>query len=117
MTSAQGQIVTLGLRGARGAILAQRPLELLVGDARVYLVVTETGQRLFAQELGIPSGDLLQSASRILGHPSEKIEILPNRDDDFVTQYVGRALKQIELPQEKMYCWTGTQQSSRGAKA
>lgn len=83
MTSAKGQIVTLGVTGTSGAILAPEALELLVADARVariYLVVTETGQRLFAQELGISSGDLAPSASRILGRPSEKIEILPNRD-------------------------------------
>ena len=83
MTSAKGQIVTVGVTGASGAILAQKALELLVADARVtrvHLVVTETGQRLFAQELGISSGDLQQLVSRILGRPSEKIEILPNKD-------------------------------------
>src|SRR6202022_1632473 len=47
---------------------------------RVHLVVTETGQRLFAEELGISSGDLKQLPSRILGHPAAKIEILPNKD-------------------------------------
>ena len=72
MTSAKAQIVTLGVTGASGAILAQKALQLLVGDARDYLVVSETGQRLFAQELGIPSGDLLQLASRILGHASRE---------------------------------------------
>jgi 4-hydroxy-3-polyprenylbenzoate decarboxylase len=63
--------------------LAQKALQLLEGDtrvARVHLVVTETGQRLFAEELGISSGDLKQLPSRILGHPAAKIEILPNKD-------------------------------------
>jgi 4-hydroxy-3-polyprenylbenzoate decarboxylase len=69
--------------GASGAVLAQKALQLLEGDtrvARVHLVVTETGQRLFAEELGISSGDLKQLPSRILGHPAAKIEILPNKD-------------------------------------
>lgn len=63
--------------------MAQKALQLLEGDtrvARVHLVVTETGQRLFAEELGISSGDLKQLPSRILGHPAAKIEILPNKD-------------------------------------
>jgi 4-hydroxy-3-polyprenylbenzoate decarboxylase len=77
------QIVTLGVTGASGAILAQKTLALLEEDprvARVHLVVTETGQRLFAEELGISSGDLKQLPSRILGRPAAKIETLPNKD-------------------------------------
>lgn len=83
MTSAKGQIVTVGVTGASGAILAQKMLELLVADGRVtrgHLVVTEAGQRLFAQELGVSSGDLQQLVSRVLGRRSAKIEILPNKD-------------------------------------
>jgi 4-hydroxy-3-polyprenylbenzoate decarboxylase len=83
MPRAQGQVVTVGVTGASGAILAQKALQLLEGDARVarvHLVVTETGQRLFAEELGISSGDLKQLPSRILGHAAAKIEILPNKD-------------------------------------
>jgi len=77
------QIVTLGVTGASGAILAQKTLALLEEDprvARIHLVVTETGQRLFAEELGISSGDLKQLPSRILGRPAAKIETLPNKD-------------------------------------
>ena len=73
MIGAKGQIVTLGVAGASDAIQARKALQLLAGDARVardHLVATESGQRLFAQELGIPSGDLLQLASGILGHAS-----------------------------------------------
>jgi 4-hydroxy-3-polyprenylbenzoate decarboxylase len=76
-------VVTVGVTGASGAILAQKTLELLEADARVgriHLVVTETGQRLFAEELGIASGDLKQLASRILGRAPRKIETLPNKD-------------------------------------
>jgi 4-hydroxy-3-polyprenylbenzoate decarboxylase len=91
MPQVQGQIVTVGVTGASGAILAQKALQLLEADprvARVHLVVTETGQRLFAEELGISSGDLKQLPSRILGSSASptpgsqetKIEILPNKD-------------------------------------
>jgi 4-hydroxy-3-polyprenylbenzoate decarboxylase len=83
MLRAQGQIITVGVTGASGALLAQRALAILEDDARVmhvHLVVTETGQRLFAEELGLASGDLKQLPSRILGRAATKIEILPNKD-------------------------------------
>ena len=83
MAETQKQIVTVGVTGASGAILAQKTLVLLEEDARVarvHLVVTEAGQRLFAEELGISTGDLKQLPSRILGRPVAKIEILPNKD-------------------------------------
>jgi flavin prenyltransferase len=205
------QIITVGVTGASGAILAQKTLALLEADARVsrvHLVVTETGQRLFAEEVGISSGDLKQLPARLLGQASTKIELLPNKDvgasiasgsydvdamivvpcsmgtlgtianglsddlvsraadvilkegrklilcvrdtpfnrihlenmlraqqagavimpaipafyhqpqtiDDLVTQYVCRVLAQADLPQEKMYRWTG-HTSSKEAKA
>ncbi len=83
MADAQKQVVTIGVTGASGAILAQKMLVLLEEDprvARVHLVVTEAGQRLFAEELGINSGDGKQLPSRILGHPVAKIDVLPNKD-------------------------------------
>src|SRR3989454_6247983 len=83
MPDTQKQIVTVGVTGASGAILAQKTLALLEEDARVariHLVVTEAGQRLFTEELGITSGDLKQLPSRILGHPVGKIDVLPNKD-------------------------------------
>jgi 4-hydroxy-3-polyprenylbenzoate decarboxylase len=83
MADTQKQTVTIGVTGASGAILAQKTLGLLEADARVarvHLVVTEAGQRLFTEELGITSGDLKQLPSRILGHPAGKIEVLSNRD-------------------------------------
>ncbi len=83
MADAQKQIVTVGVTGASGAILAQKALVLLEEDprvARVHLVVSEAGQRLFSEEMGIPSGDLKQLPSRILGHPVAKIDVLPNKD-------------------------------------
>ena len=83
MPSAQAQIITVGVSGASGALLAQKALTLLEDDARVarvHLVVTETGQRLFAEELGLTSGDLKQLPGRIVGRATHKIEILPNKD-------------------------------------
>jgi flavin prenyltransferase len=83
MAETRGQIVTVGVTGASGAILAQKALALLEADtrvARVHLVVTETGQRLLAEELGIASGDLKQLPTRILGRSVAKTEILPNKD-------------------------------------
>ena len=83
MPNAQGQTITVGVTGASGALLAQKALALLEDDARVarvHLVITETGQRLLAEELGLTSGDPKQLPSRILGRASSKIEILPNKD-------------------------------------
>ena len=83
MSQTKGQVVTLGVTGASGALLAQKALQLLAEDSRVekvHLVVTETGQRLFAEELGIASGDLKQLPARLLGKSHSKIEVLPNKD-------------------------------------
>jgi flavin prenyltransferase len=83
MARAHGQIITVGVTGASGALLAQKALALLEDDsrvARVHLVITETGQRLFAEELGLASGDLKQLPSRILARAPSKIEMLPNKD-------------------------------------
>jgi flavin prenyltransferase len=83
MLETQGQIVTVGVTGASGAILAQKALTLLDADprvARVHLILTDTGQRLFAEELGITSVDSKQLPDRIVGHPTAKIEMLPNKD-------------------------------------
>ncbi|HYL65266.1 MAG TPA: UbiX family flavin prenyltransferase [Candidatus Methylomirabilis sp.] len=83
MAETQKQTVTVGVTGASGALLAQKTLELLEADSRVErvnLVVTETGQRLLAEELRIPSGDLRQIPLRLLNRPSTKIEVLPNKD-------------------------------------
>jgi 4-hydroxy-3-polyprenylbenzoate decarboxylase len=83
MHDTQKQVVTVGVTGASGAIQAQKALDLLEKDprvARIHLVVTEAGQRLFSEELGITSGDLKQLPSRLISRPSAKIEVLPNKD-------------------------------------
>ena len=83
MSDAQKQVVTVAVTGASGAILAQKTLELLEKDPRVgriHLVITEAGQRLFSEELGVASGDLKQIPSRLLNRSAAKIEVLPNKD-------------------------------------
>ena len=83
MLPAKDKTITVGVTGASGAIFAQKILSLLEDDpcvARVHLVVTETGQRLFAEELGITSGELKKLSARIIGRASKKIETVPNKD-------------------------------------
>jgi flavin prenyltransferase len=83
MAEIQKQIVTVGVTGASGAVLAQKTLALLEEDSRVeriHLVVTEAGQRLFAEELGVSTGDLKQLPDRVLARKTTKIETLPNKD-------------------------------------
>jgi 4-hydroxy-3-polyprenylbenzoate decarboxylase len=83
MPPAQNKIITVGVTGASGAVFAQKTLALLEDDprvGRVHLVVTETGQRLFAEELQITSGDLKKLPGRILGRAPRKIETISNKD-------------------------------------
>ena len=83
MPNPENLIVTVGVTGASGAVLAQTALRFLEEDARVarvHLVVTQTGQRLFATELEISASDSKQLPARLLGRPSTKIEVLPNND-------------------------------------
>lgn len=83
MIATKDKTITVGVTGASGAIFAQKTLALLEDDpgvSRVHLVVTETGQRLFAEELGITSGDLKKLPSRILGRAPKKIEPISNKD-------------------------------------
>jgi 4-hydroxy-3-polyprenylbenzoate decarboxylase len=83
MVSTKDKIITVGVTGASGAVFAQKTLSLLEEDARVsrvHLVVTETGQRLLAEELGLTTGDLKKLPGRIIGRSSKKIETISNRD-------------------------------------
>jgi flavin prenyltransferase len=77
------KIITVGVTGASGALLAKKMLDLLDRDAnveRVHLVVSETGLRLFAEELEISVCDSRQLVQRVLGRASQKIEWMPNKD-------------------------------------
>jgi 4-hydroxy-3-polyprenylbenzoate decarboxylase len=77
------KIITVGVTGASGAVLAQKMLLLLDSDAhveKVYLVVTETGLRLVAEELQIASGNSEQLVPRLLGRSSKKITAVSNKD-------------------------------------
>lgn len=99
--------VTVGVTGASGAVLAQKMLSLLEADSRVtrvHMVVTETGQRIFSEELAIPASVPNQFVARLLGHPSSKIEILPNKD-------VGASIASGSYPVDAMViipCSVGT---------
>jgi flavin prenyltransferase len=78
-----GKTITIGVTGASGAILARRALQLLESDRRVervHLVVTEAGQRLVAQELGVTSQDAKQLPAQIAGAPCKKTDLISNRD-------------------------------------
>ncbi len=102
-----GKIITIGVTGASGAVLARAALRLLEADARVsrvHLVITEAGQRLVAQELGIAAQDAKQMPALITGARTEKIELLPNRD-------VGAAIASGSYPVDGMAvipCSAGT---------
>jgi 4-hydroxy-3-polyprenylbenzoate decarboxylase len=77
------KIITVGVTGASGAVLAQKMLALLDADARVervHLVISDTGLRLLAEELGIAGGTSNQLVQRVLGHASQKIELISNKD-------------------------------------
>jgi 4-hydroxy-3-polyprenylbenzoate decarboxylase len=98
MLATQGKIITIGVTGASGAVLAQKTLALLDEDVRVsriHLVVTETGQRLFSEELEITSGDLKKLPQRLLGRSPKKIEVTPNKD-------VGAAIASGSYPVDAM---------------
>ena len=107
MASPEGKVITVGVTGASGAILAQAALRLLEADprvARVHLVVTETGLRLFAHELNIVAPAPKQLPALILGTRATKIELLPNKD-------VGASIASGSFPVDAMVvipCSVGT---------
>ncbi len=107
MANSEGKVITVGVTGASGAILAQAALRLLEADprvARVHLVVTETGLRLFAHELGIVAPNPKQLPALILGTRATKIELLPNKD-------VGASIASGSFPVDAMVvipCSVGT---------
>jgi flavin prenyltransferase len=79
----QTKSIVVGITGASGAIYARAILRILDADARVgrlYLIVTEAGQRLISSELGIVTPDLKKLGSLLTGTAAKKIEYLPNKD-------------------------------------
>ena len=83
MAKATGNVITVGVTGASGAVYAQTILRLLNTDprvARVFLVTSEAGLRLLAMELGIVSADGKKLPSLLLGASARKVEYLPNKD-------------------------------------
>jgi len=78
-----GKVITLGVTGASGAALARTALRLLEADAavsRIHLIVSEAGQRLIAQELGVVATDPKQLPALLSGTRAEKTELLSNKD-------------------------------------
>jgi len=83
MAQDEYKTIVVGVTGASGAVLAQTMLRLLEADARVgkiHLVVSETGSRLIAHELGIASSDAKRLACMLIGGPAPKTEVLSNKD-------------------------------------
>src|SRR3981081_3501777 len=83
MNQAEHKTIVVGVTGASGAGLAQAALRLLEADARVariHLVVTDTGARLLAHELGISTRDPKKLPSLLIGARADKSEVLPNKD-------------------------------------
>src|SRR6266852_7151697 len=107
MANPEEKVITVGVTGASGAILAQAALQLLEADprvARVHLVVTATGLRLFTHELGILAPDAKQLPQLLTGTRSAKIEVLPNKD-------VGASIASGSYPVDAMVvipCSVGT---------
>ena len=107
MANAEGKVITVGVTGASGAVLAQKLLRILDADARVarvYLVVSETALRLFSTELGIVAPDLKKLPQLLTGTAAAKIEYLPNKD-------VGASIASGSSPVDAMVilpCSVGT---------
>lgn len=79
----EGQVITVGVTGASGAVYAQTMLRVLERDprvARVHLVVSEAGLRLLATELNLATQEGRRLPAQILGAETAKIEYLPNKD-------------------------------------
>ncbi|HUO34577.1 MAG TPA: UbiX family flavin prenyltransferase [Candidatus Acidoferrum sp.] len=82
-TKLEGKSIAVGITGASGAIYARSLLRILDADprvSRVFLVVTEAGQRLLSTELRIVASDLKKLPPLITETEASKIEYLPNKD-------------------------------------
>jgi 4-hydroxy-3-polyprenylbenzoate decarboxylase len=83
MLKTAGNIITVGVTGASGAVYAQSVLRLLDADRRVehvYFVASDAALRLLATELRVVAPDGKMLPSLIVGGAAQKIEYLPNKD-------------------------------------
>lgn len=75
------QNLTLAVTGASGAVYARAMLQLLAADDRVEtvnLIVSDSGMRVMAEELGCAGRSTLLDA--LLDQPSNKVHLLGNGD-------------------------------------
>jgi len=107
MADPAGKVITVGVTGASGALLAQALLSALAADPRVahvHLVVTDAGLRLLATELGIVVPDPKRLPQLLTGGAAEKIEYLANKD-------IGASIASGSYPVDAMVvipCSAGT---------
>jgi 4-hydroxy-3-polyprenylbenzoate decarboxylase len=100
-----GQIVTLAVTGASGAILAQEMLRALEADERVgriYLVASPAALRVLAEESGLSGRTGL--AEKLLGHA-------PQKTTQFAHDDIGAAIASGSSPCDAMVvlpCSMGT---------
>jgi len=77
------KVITVAITGASGAVCARTLVRVLDADARVgrvHFVVTSSGMRVIADELGIRATDPRQLAATLAGTPATKFEALLNAD-------------------------------------
>lgn len=107
MNRNEGRSIIVGVTGASGALYARALLRRLNADTRVagvHLVVTETGLRLLAGELGIVTADPQKLPALLVGADGSKIEFISNRD-------VGASIASGSYPVDAMIvvpCSAGT---------
>jgi 4-hydroxy-3-polyprenylbenzoate decarboxylase len=74
--------ITVAISGASGAIYAQRLLlhmERSDEVGRIHLIVSKPGRRVLVEELDV-EGTGEEMVARLVGRPSEKIEVVPVAD-------------------------------------
>ncbi len=107
VSKTEGKVITVGVTGASGAVLAQAILRLLERDervARVHLVVSEAGMRLLATELNIVPPEPKRLPALLTGTAAAKIEYIANKN-------VGAAIASGSYPVDAMVvipCSAGT---------
>jgi len=83
MAKNAGKVITVALTGASGAVCAQMLVRMLEADRRVervHFIVTSSGMRVLADELGIRASDPRQLPATLAGTPAAKFEALLNAD-------------------------------------